>query len=166
MRTNPRLSGRSWHTEAVNPGNGCRRSPMPSVREGDEVDLHVRRRDAVVAAEEGAGIAGADRQRPLAPEGIAHADPESAHQRADLVVDGDRLGAFEDHADLQMVLQILADAGPFRDERYAMLRQQRAGADARKLQQLRRVDGAAGKDHLAPGPDRAEVAGATEFDAD
>jgi hypothetical protein len=31
MRTNPRLSGLSWHTDAVKPGKVCRRSPMRSV---------------------------------------------------------------------------------------------------------------------------------------
>src|SRR5215467_9231864 len=32
--SDPRLSGRSWHTEAVNPENGCSFSPILSVENG------------------------------------------------------------------------------------------------------------------------------------
>src|SRR6185436_10982246 len=51
-------------------------------------------------------------------------------------------------ADLEMVLQALANAGQVVRDRDAVPPQQRGGADARELQQLRRVDRAAGEDHL------------------
>ena len=34
MRSEPRLSGRSWQTEAVKPENGCSFSPILSVENG------------------------------------------------------------------------------------------------------------------------------------
>ena len=49
-----------------------------------------------------------------------------------------------------MVVEVLADAGQFVLHPDAVLLQLRRGADARQKQDLRRVDGAAGDDDLAP----------------
>src|SRR6266851_1296645 len=85
MRTKPRLSGRSWQIDAVKP-------------------------ETRIGAEEGAGIAGAHRERAPAVKRVAHADAEFAHQACDIVVERDRPRAAIDQPRLQMVLQILAHA--------------------------------------------------------
>ena len=65
----------------------------------------------------------------------------------------------------QMVLQILADR-QIDDRLDAHLAQMRGRADAGQHQQLRRVEGAAGEDHLALGVDRdASPLSLTIFDA-
>jgi hypothetical protein len=130
------------------------------------VDLYVGRGEALVRAKERPRIAGADRERALAPEGVAHADPEPAHHRIDLVVDRDRPRALEHHPDLQMVLEILADAGAFGNDRNAVLLQQSTRADARELQELRRVDGPAGENDLSPRPNLEARAAAAVLHAD
>ena len=71
-------------------------------------------------------------------ESAARAGHHPVPPAVDHVVHGDRLGAAVLHADLQMVLQIGADARPVGDHVDAMLAQQRRGADAGELQQLRR----------------------------
>ena len=52
----------------------------------------------------------------------------------------------EDHPQLQMVLQVLADAGQRMHDGDAVLGKQRGIADAGQLQQMRRVDRAGGED--------------------
>ena len=56
--------------------------------------------------------------------------------------------------DLEVVLEVLADARQVGDDRDAERREVRRRPDARQLEQLRRVDRAAGEDDLA-GLDRA-----------
>ena len=56
----------------------------------------------------------------------------------------------EDHAELQVVLQVLADAGQLvRARRCRAARSSSRRADAGELQELRRADRAGGEDHLA-----------------
>ncbi len=57
----------------------------------------------------------------------------------------------EHRANLQMVLQVAADAGQVGDHRNAMRLRQRRRPDAGKLQDLRRPDGAAAQHHLLRG---------------
>ena len=84
----------------------------------------------------------------------------------DHVVDGDRLGAAELHADLEMVLQVGADAGHVGDHRDAVAAQQIRRADAGKLQELRRIERAAGEDDLALGVGGARRRALTILNAD
>jgi ABC-type amino acid transport substrate-binding protein len=65
-----------------------------------------------------------------------------------------------------MVLQVGADVGVFARHRNAERLEERAGADAGQLQQLRRGDGAGGEDDLAIGARLLLAAILLVFDAD
>jgi hypothetical protein len=82
------------------------------------------------------------------------------------VVHGDRLGAAVLHADLQMVLQIGADAGHVGDHLNAEIAQDLRWPETAELQQLRRIECAAGDDHFAIGVSRVHHAMLQIGDAD
>ena len=63
-----------------------------------------------------------------------------------------------DDARTEMVLQIVADPRQFVDHRDAVLAQQIARPDPGKLQQLRRLDRAAGEQYLGARPDAVDDA--------
>jgi hypothetical protein len=77
-----------------------------------------------------------------------HAHAHLTEPGVELVVGGDGLGALVAQADLQVVLQVLADARQLVHQRNAHALEQRARPDARELQQLRRLDGAGAQQHL------------------
>ena len=52
------------------------------------------------------------------------------------------------HADLQVIVQVFADAGEIVDRRDAASGEERGGTDARKLQQLGRADAARRKNRF------------------
>ena len=54
------------------------------------------------------------------------------------------------HPDHIMVLQVLTDTGQIVDHGKAKTAQMIAGPNAGNLQQMRRIDSAAGKNHLGP----------------
>ncbi|KVV55606.1 hypothetical protein WT27_25770 [Burkholderia territorii] len=64
-----------------------------------------------------------------------------------------------------MILQVAADGRQRMHERHALAREQRRIADARQLQQLRRIDRAGGEDHLARGGERFVAVFARDDDA-
>ena len=66
MRSEPRLSGRNWQTEAVNAGKRMQLLAHLVGRERQEVNLDIGRRQPRIGLEERARGAGRDRQRPLA----------------------------------------------------------------------------------------------------
>ena len=68
-------------------------------------------------------------------------------------VEGGGIADFVDRANLQMVLQVGANAGQVVHHRNALGVQQIGRANARQLQQLGRVDGARAHDHLFGGGD-------------
>src|SRR5262249_28326137 len=143
---------------------GMQLRPHAVGREEEEMHLDVRRRQRRIGAEEGAGGAGADGERAAPQERVIEAGARLAVEAAEMVVEGAGLPALEDHADLEVVLQVAADAGHLVQHRDAMLLQELAGADAGKLQQLRRVEGAAREDDLALGAGAAERATLAELD--
>ena len=85
-------------------------------RERRDVELDVGRRrqrrsvGALQRAHEAAALVDADRERAAAANQPLQADRRLARERIELVVGRDRLRAFVVEADLQMVLQVLADA--------------------------------------------------------
>ena len=81
-------------------------------------------------------------------------------------VERDRLLRRDLEIELEMVLQVLADPGQVDDERDAVRLQLRRRPDAGQLQELRRVDRPAGKDHLARRRANSLVAVAAVADAD
>jgi hypothetical protein len=136
MRFGPELAARRGEA-----GEGMQRLAHAVDAEIDEMALHVRPRVAGQRRpEEPAGISGADGQRTLALQQVAHADTELAVQGAQVVVEGDRSRAFEDDADLQVIL--VGAAHPFMREHHRHLEalEQIARSDARQLQQRRGCD--------------------------
>ena len=156
IRTLPRLSGRSWQIEAVKPEKSCRPSPIRSVEKVMKWTWMSGLASRAIGPEEGARIAGADRERPLAVERVAEAAP-SAARRACRMSSLSVIGCVQPHheADLQVVLESSR-------RRAAVVRRRRCRAPASsaagpmpgELQELRRVDGAAGQDRprAAPAP--------------
>ena len=106
--------------------------------------------------------------------GGAEAAPEQQPARADqrlrhqvpVAVERDRPPARHLQVDLEMVLQVGADAGPVGDDRDAVLAQVRRRADARQHEERRRVDRGCGEHDLGVRPDPADRPAALIFDAD
>src|SRR5215472_2561938 len=117
-------------------------------REREKVKLEVRPGDAGAAADEAAAfemIAGA--------EAMTGEQPAGADQRlrdwVDVRIERDRLAARDLEVEFQMVLQVPADTGAVGEDGEAERLEFGGGADAGQLQELRRVDGAAGENYLA-----------------
>ena len=110
-------------------------TPAAGADEGGALEL-------VRGAEPGLG------EQPLRP------DPRHAGVVV-VAVERDRLQALHLDVELEVVLQVRADAGAVGDDRDAVLGEVRRRADAREHQELRRVDRGGGEDHLARGPSRS-----------
>ena len=142
-----------------------RRGAVVPDRDGEEVEHQVRVGDVLVAAREAAAlevVGGAEAaavDQPLV--GDAGPGPPAQAGR-----DRDRLLRGVLDVDLEVVLEVLADAGRVVDDVDAEAGEELLVADAGELEQLRRVDRAAAEDHLA-GVDRAtEPAAAQVVDPD
>ncbi len=110
--------------------------------------LDVRCFQFAARTRENADLARAHRHRAAPEQHVLQADPHTPEETVDFVVQR-RLADLVDHADLQVVLQVLADAGHFMRHVHAGRAQRLAGADARKLEDLRRADRACAQDHFA-----------------
>ena len=147
--TVPRLSGRSWQTEAVKPEKRCSGVPGRSAENSTMWNWTSGVASSARVRAKIAALAGADGQRAGAVE-----QPLEPHQRLlegalDAVVERDRLGAAIDRARLEVVLQVVPDARQLVHDLDAVLAQVLGRPDARELEELRRVDGAAGEHDLA-----------------
>jgi hypothetical protein len=104
--------------------------------------------------------------RPAAQQQVFQADHRLAPQRVRHRVERLHAVDAEHGADLQVVLQVLADAGVVQPRRDACGLQHLHRADARQLQDLRRADGASAQHHLAPAVQRLRRAAAAGHDLD
>ena len=77
-----------------------------------------------------------------------HTDLYATKEAVDLLVKGGDV-YLEDGTNLQMVLQVLTNAGQVLDDRNFQILQQLAGTDPGQLQDLRRAYGPGRKDNLA-----------------
>ena len=143
------------HLVAV-PAGG--RRAVVADRDGQEVEHQVRVRDVVVAADEAARLEVVRRAGARAEEQPPEPDPGPVaplHRRRHR----DRLLRAVLDVDLEVILQVLADARQVVDDVDAERLELAGVADAGELEQLRRVDRAAAEDHLAGldplGPDLA-----------
>ena len=136
-----------------------RRGPVVADRERQEVEHQVRIRHLVVAAHEPAALEVVRRARATPEEQPLEADPRTPPpgQRR-LHRDGLR-GAVLD-VDLEVVLEVRADAGQVRHHVDPERLERGCVTDARELQQLRRVERAAREDDLT-GEDPLDPASAT-----
>ena len=103
------------------------------------MNLDIGRRQPRIGLEERARGAGRDRQRPLAQRRILQAGHDAANRVVDDVVERDRLRAARHQPHLQMILQIVADAGRVEHDVDAVALQEIRRSDAGELQQLRRI---------------------------
>ena len=103
---------------------------------------------------------------PFAEQQVAQSGADAMAPAVDHVVHRDRLGAAILHADLQVVLQVGADARHVGDHVDAERLQQRGRSEPGQLQELRRVERAAGEDDLAAGVRDARRIAVPVFDAD
>src|SRR3954468_3517949 len=101
--------------------------------ERGEVELHVRGLRFRQDAGEKPALVDADGKRPATREDPLQSYQDLSWETAQVIVGRDRLGAFVHDAKLQVILQILADAGQMVDERDAVLLQQCGIPDSGKL---------------------------------
>src|SRR5215203_2965768 len=130
-----------------------------------EVELEIGRRVFRAGARERPELRRRHGQRPGAQEEVfeAHGGPFPEPR----IVGVERPDAADlvDRPELEAVLEILADAGQVPDRPDAEAGEPLGVADARQLEDLRRADGAGGKDHLAGGAGEMALAVAPEQDA-
>ena len=82
-----------------------------------------------------------------------------------VLVERDRLGAGLLDVKLQVILQVLADAGAVGDHLDPLPGQMCRGANAGQHQDFGRIDGGGGDDHLAIGADHLDLAAPVDLDA-
>ena len=105
----------------------------------------------MLAAGQTADLTGTDRQRTALLQQPLRTHLQQPQGPAHIVVERARLLQLDDHPGLVMVLQIGADFRGVDLEPDAMLAQQGGRADARQLQQLRRLQRTGGQQHFAFG---------------
>src|SRR5262245_23542320 len=134
--------------------------------ENDEVHLDVGRRGKRTRSKEAAGVASADREQPLSEQSVTQSGGGAMLPTVNHVVHRDRLGAAILHANLKVVLQLGSDPRHVGDYVYSKRLQQRRRSEPGQLQELRRVERAAGDDDLRVGVSNAGRIAAPVFDAD
>ncbi len=102
-------------------------------------------------AREAAELAGRHRERPGPEQGVLEAHRGLAEQAVHALVQRHHVAHLEGHAQLQVVLQVLADPGELVRNGDAVLAQQWCGSDSGQLEYLRRADAAGRKDGLDRG---------------
>ena len=133
------------HLEGVDPALGA----AVILDQGrEEMELDVRVPHARGRADEAAGLEMRARRRAIVEQEPAQADRDHV-VRAHGVEERDGLRALDLKIELERVLELAADAGQVVGDRHADPPQLVRRANAREQQELGRVDGAAGQDHLA-----------------
>jgi hypothetical protein len=118
-------------------------------RERLHVPFDVRRRLRGIAPRERAGLRRGHRQRPGAEHEVLERHRRLAEHAVGDAIQRAHVAHLVLHADLQVVVQVLADARQVVDDLDLMLFEQISRPDARDLQQLRRSDGACRQDGLS-----------------
>src|SRR5579875_1207707 len=134
--------------------------------QGLNVIFEVWRLVGRIAFGEGAELAWRHRQGSAAGQHICQSHRDAAAQSAGLLIQRARVAHLVDKAQLQMILQVLADAGERMHHGDTVLLQQRRRPDAGQLEQMRRADRAGGEDKLAADRGVCQSALMGEFDAD
>ena len=91
-------------------------------------------------------------QRPAAAERVVEAHQPALEERLGVDVEGARALDAEDRTQLQVILQILADAGQGVPQPCASSLDHRGTAETRDLHETRRADRAGREQHFAPRP--------------
>ncbi len=130
-----------------------------------DVELEVGRGHLGAGAEESAQLAGRHGKRARAAQGVLEHHHGAPPGRGGALVERVDALHLEDHAQLQVVLQIAADAGQFVHQGHAGRLQQVGRAHARALQDRRRTDGPGGEQGLGAGAHPVAHAPVQELDA-
>jgi hypothetical protein len=141
-----------------------RGAPVVAHGERQEVVLDVGVLDAGAGAHEGGRLELVGGAEPRLGEEPARADQRLGDQVV-VAVEGDRLGRGLLDVDLEVVLEVRADAGAVGDDGEAVLGEVGGGAYAREHQELRRVDRGGGEDDLGAGGDDLAPGAAGDLDA-
>ncbi len=157
MRTWPRLVGCRLQTDGVIASNACSGEPNLSSDNGCTchsmfADLRPASLFANAPSCDG-GIVNGPVRNSAYSSAIAARPTQLRARRFNVVVPRDLV----DRADLQMVVQVRADARRIGDDVDAVSAQQLGRADARELQNLRRADRASREQHLAPRAQRVRA---------
>ena len=113
-----------------------------------EVELDVGLRGGPVGVPEAAGLEEGRGDRAALEQEVLHACPDRAVQLGVVVV-GVVAACIRDGVEVEVVLEVRADAGQVVDDRHADRPQVVGRADAGQQQQARRADAARGDQHLA-----------------
>src|SRR6516225_8702256 len=105
-----------------------RRARHVGGKRGDVV-LELRCGGRVVYTSEDSTLIDADRHRSAAGEDVIERDGKRPPPTLEIIVGRDRLRALEDHASLEMILQVLTDAGQFVHDADAELFEERPRPD-------------------------------------
>ena len=111
--TLPRLAGRRLQTLSVIAGNACKGSPNRSSDSGCDVKFEVGGRIVRRGFGEQAELRGRHGHRPASRQGILHPHPGTFGVRLKIHIERAGIRYFKNGAQLQMVLQVLADPGQF-----------------------------------------------------
>ena len=116
--------------------------------------LDVGQRRGLVGIPEGAGLEEARGRRPALEHDVLQTGPQG-EMRLGVGIIAVGPGTFRDGEEIEMVVQVPADARQIVQRCHAHGLQLIRGSDARLQQELRRADGARGDDDLALGPQRS-----------
>ena len=129
------------------------------------VEFEIRRRMLARAAGEAAQLARGHRQRPGAQKRVLEPHHHLSDHAVGTLIQRDGVAHLEDGAQLQVILQVLADAGQLVHHVDTVLSQQRRRTDAGQLHDLRRADAAGRKDRLQARFGERALAAVCELDA-
>ena len=161
----PRERGRRNAELSVTPGFFIAATPASMPEPSPRWNWMSGERACLVGVPEAAGLEQGRGDRAGLEQQILQARPHGAVRLRDAVV-GVVAGAFADRVEIEVILQIAADAGQIVDDGDAGLPERIGGADAGELQQPRRADGAAAEDHLALGAQGLDAVSGRCLDAD
>ena len=130
-----------------------------------DVELQIGRGEFRRGPREGAELRGCHGQRPAPAKGVVGRHQRLAVQAPRHAVERRQSVYAEDHAQLQMILQVPADGREVLRDGDSVGGQRLGVADPRKLQQMRRVHRPGGQDHLPSGRDAPHDAFVLDLDA-
>src|SRR5262249_32641807 len=133
-------------------------------RERLHVPLDIRGLLRRIALRERAELRRRHRQWPGSEQHVLERHRGAAEERSSAAIQSYGVLNFVDRTDLQVIVQVRADSGQVVRDRDTVLGEQRTGADARKLQDLRGTDRTGSDQYLATRANRERCVTAEAHD--